>query len=90
MKEVRIRPKIGDHDFEAKARSAKKLLGGGNKVKVSVFFRGREITHPDIGFRLLNRMKELLKEEASPERQPSMDGKRMIMILAPLASRKTK
>ena len=90
LKEVRIRPKIGDHDFEAKARSAKKLLGGGNKVKVSVFFRGREITHPDIGFRLLNRMKELLKEEASPERQPSMDGKRMIMILAPLASRKTK
>ncbi len=90
LKEVRLRPKIGDHDFEAKARSAKKLLGGGNKVKVSVFFRGREITHPDIGLRLLNRMKESLKEEASPERQPSMDGKRMIMILAPLASRKTK
>jgi len=90
LKEVRLRPKIGYHDFEAKARSAKKLLGVGNKVKVSVFFRGREITHPDIGFRLLNRMKESLKEEASLERQPSMDGKRMIMILAPLASRKTK
>jgi translation initiation factor IF-3 len=90
LKEVRLRPKIGDHDFEAKARLAKKLLEGGDKVKVSVLFRGREITHPDIGLRLLNRMRESLKEVASSEKQPSMDGRRMIMILSLLATRKTK
>ena len=90
LKEVRLRPKIGDHDFEAKARLAKKLLEGGDKVKVSVLFRGREITHPDIGLRLLNRMTESLKEVASSEKQPSMDGRRMIMILSSLATRKTK
>ena len=90
LKEVRLRPKIGDHDFEAKARLAKKLLEGGDKVKVSVLFRGREITHPDIGLRLLNRMTESLKEVASSEKKPSMDGRRMIMILSSLATRKTK
>ena len=90
LKEVRMRPKIGDHDFEAKARLAKKLLGGGDKVKVSILFRGREITHPDIGLRLLNRMAESVKEASSLERQPAMDGRRMVMILAPPATRKTK
>ncbi len=90
LKEVRLRPRIGSHDFEAKARSAKKLLEGGNKVKVSVVFRGREITHSDIGLRLLQRMTESLIEVSSPERQPSMDGRRMIMILSPLPTRKTK
>ena len=49
LREVRLRPKIGDHDFEAKARIAKKLLTNGDKVKVTIMFRGREITHPDIG-----------------------------------------
>jgi len=90
LKEVRIRPKIGSHDFEAKARMARKLLEGGDKVKVSVLFRGREITHPDIGLRLLKKMAEIVKEVASVERQPSMDGRRMIMILAPSATKKTK
>jgi translation initiation factor IF-3 len=88
LKEVRMRPKIGDHDFEAKARLAKKLLEGGDKVKVSILFRGREITHPDIGLRLLNRMAESVKEASSLERQPLMDGRRMVMILAPAATRK--
>ena len=53
LREVRIRPKIGAHDFEAKARSAKKLLDGGDKVKITVLFRGREISHPEIARRLL-------------------------------------
>lgn len=90
LKEVRIRPKIGIHDFEAKTRKAKKFLEDGDKVKVSVLFRGREITHPDIGLRLLKKMAESVQEVASLERQPSMDGRRMIMILAPAATRKTK
>ena len=90
LREVRLRPKIGDHDFEAKARSVKKLLGGGDKVKVTIMFRGREITHPEIGWRLLQRMSELLTEVASVERQPVIDGKRMITILSPIVTQKIK
>jgi len=83
LREVRIRPKIGDHDFQAKARTARKLLEGGDKLKVSVLFRGREITHPDIGLGLLKKMAETVNEVSVLERQPSMYGRRMIMILAP-------
>ena len=90
MREVRLRPRIDNHDLEAKTRLARKLLNGGDKVKVTVMFRGREITHPDIGLRLLQRMTESLKEAASLERQPAMDGKRMIVILSPVAVQKTK
>ena len=90
LKEVRLRPKIGDHDFEAKARSARKLLDGGDKVKVTVLFRGRESTHPDIAWRLLQRMAESLKEVASVEVKPLMDRGRMNMILAPIATQNTK
>ena len=88
LREVRIRPKIGTHDFEAKAKIAKKLLVSGDKVKVTVMFRGREIAHPDIGWRLLQRMSESLKELASIERQPMLEGKRMHIILS--ATQKTK
>lgn len=90
LREVRLRPRIDNHDFEAKTRLVRKLLDGGDKVKVSVMFRGREITHPEIGWRLLQRMTESLKEAASLERQPSMDGARMVMILSPVAVQKTK
>jgi len=90
LREVRLRPKIGDHDFEAKARLARKLLDGGDKVKVTVLFRGREITHPEIAWRLLQRMAESLKEVASVEGQPSMVGRRMNVILLPVATQKSK
>jgi len=88
LREVRLRPRIDNHDFEAKTRLVGKLLDEGDKVKVSVMFRGREITHSDIGWRLLQRMTESLKEVASLERQPSMDGNRMVMILSPVAAQK--
>lgn len=90
LREIRLRPKIGDHDFEAKARSARKLLADGAKVKVTVLFRGREITHPELGWKLLQRMSETLSEAASLARQPVMEGKRMDIILAPAATSKTK
>jgi len=90
LREVRLRPKIGDHDFESKARLAKKLLDGGDKVKVTILFRGREITHPEIGWRLLQRMAESLKETASVEGQPLMEGRRMHVILSSVAAQKTK
>ena len=90
LREIRLRPKIGDHDFEAKARSARKLLADGAKVKVTVLFRGREITHPELGWKLLQRMSETLSEAASLERQPVMQGKRLDIILAPTATSKSK
>jgi len=88
LRQVRLRPKIDDHDFEAKARLVKKLLGEGDKVRIVVIFRGREITHPDIGWKLLQRMLETLKEFATAENQPSMLGRQMSMILAPVPVKK--
>ena len=90
LREVRLRPKIGDHDFEVKARLARKLLGEGDKVKTVVLFRAREITHPDIGWRLLQRMAESLREVAAVEGQPVMEGRRMNVVLSPLATQKPK
>ena len=90
LREVRLRPRIDDHDFEAKARSVRKLLGEGNKVRVTLMFRGREITHPQIGLKLLQRMAESLKEAAAIERQPLMDGRRMVMILSPVVAQKAR
>ena len=88
LREVRLRPGIDSHDFEAKVKIAKKLLANGDKVKVTVMFRGREITHPDLGWRLLQRISESLKGVASVERQPLLEGKRMHIILS--AAQKTK
>jgi translation initiation factor IF-3 len=90
LREVRLRPKIGDHDFEAKARLVRKLLTGGDKVKVSVLFRGREVTHPEIGWKLLQRMAGSVKEAASVDGQPLMERNRMFMILSPEVAQKTK
>lgn len=85
LREVRLRPKIGIHDFEAKARTAKKLLIEGDKVKVTLMFRGRETTHPELGWKVLQRMVESLSEVSSLERKPVMEGRRMNIILAPTA-----
>jgi translation initiation factor IF-3 len=90
LREIRLRPKIGEHDFDAKTRSVKKLLQDGDKVKITIMFRGREITHADIGWRLLEKMMEVLKGTVSIEKQPMMEGSRMFMILSPLASQQTK
>jgi translation initiation factor IF-3 len=90
LREIRMRPRIDNHDFEAKVRSVKKLLGEGDKVKVTVMFRGREIVHPELGFRLMQRMTESLKDNAAVDRQPGLDGKRMIMILSPVSGPKPR
>ena len=83
IREVQLRPKIGDHDIEFKTKTIRKLLGEGDKVKVSIIFRGREITHPELGKELLDRLAKDLGAEVVVERTPTMDGKRMIMILSP-------
>lgn len=90
LREVRLRPKIGTHDFEAKARIARKLLTNGAKVKTTIMFRGREITHPELGLKLLQRMSETLKDVASLDRQAVMLGKQMNIILAPIGASKDK
>jgi translation initiation factor IF-3 len=89
LREVRLRPKIGNHDFEAKARTARKLITEGDKLKVTLMFRGREATHPELGWKVLQRMVESLSDIASLERQPIMEGRRLNIILAP-ASAKAK
>ncbi len=88
LREVRLRPKIGDHDFESKARITRKLLDGGDKVKLVVMFRGRENTHPEFGRRLLQRTADSLKEVASVEGPPLMEGRRMNVVLSPIATQK--
>ncbi len=90
LRQVRLRPKIGVHDFESKVRLTRKLLGGGDKVKVTVMFRGREITHPEIGWKLLQRMSESLKEVAGVEGRPLMDGRSVNIVLSPIATQKPK
>lgn len=88
VREVQFRPKIGDHDVDFKVRIIRKLIGEGDKVKVSIIFRGREITHPDLGKALLDRVAKELEGEVLIERPPAMDGRRMIMILAPTKQKK--
>ena len=84
MREVRFRPKIGQHDIDFKARLVKRLLGEGNKVKVSVMFRGREIAHPEIAVNLLRRVHDGLKEESKLEQAPNLEGRFMSIILTPI------
>lgn len=83
LREVRMRPKIGEHDIQFKTRIAKKLIEEGSKVKITILFRGREITHPELGKALLDRVANELQEQTTVERTPVLDGKRMIMVLAP-------
>jgi translation initiation factor IF-3 len=83
LKEVKLRPKIETHDYETKARMAERLLIDGGKVKVTIMFRGREITYANFGRRLLDRMAEDMAPIATVEREPRLEGKNMFMILAP-------
>ena len=83
LREVRMKTRIGEHDRSAKTRQVKRLLGQGSKVKVSVMFRGREITHPEIGMQVLRLVTEDLVEDALMEKAPSFEGRFLTMILTP-------
>lgn len=83
IKEVRMTPKIEDHDFAVKVKNAEKFLGEGDKVKASVRFRGREIVHTEIARKLLLEMAQTLSAISSMEREPKVEGRSMIMILTP-------
>jgi translation initiation factor IF-3 len=83
-KEIRVSPKIDDHDIETKIKSASKFLAEGDKLKVTVRFRGRELAHPDRGRVLLMQIAERLKEHGTVERNPLLEGRSMSMIMNPL------
>jgi translation initiation factor IF-3 len=85
VKEVKVRPKIEVHDMGFKLRNAKRFLEGGDKVKISVIFRGREIAHTDRGFRLLAKMAEALAEVGNVEQNPKLEGRNLSMIVTPIS-----
>jgi translation initiation factor IF-3 len=84
IKELRMKPRIGDHDYEILRRRAEEFLGGGDKVKVTVRFRGRETTRPEMGLRLMERLSQDVAELAAVEQAPQVDGRAMTMTLTPL------
>lgn len=83
VKELKITPKIGEHDLLVRIKRTKEFLEKGHKVKISMFFRGREITHKEIGLNILNRLVEEVKEFGTPEGAPRLLGKNMILIFTP-------
>jgi len=83
VKELKYRPMIDDHDYEVKMRAMQRFFEEGDKVKVTLRFRGREMAHQELGTRLLNRVKEDVTKIAKVEMEPRFEGRQMIMILAP-------
>jgi translation initiation factor IF-3 len=88
IKEVKLRPKIEEHDFQVKLKNALKFLADGDKVKIGVTFRGRELMHIDLGKKVLDRMTDSLRDIAVIEREAKLEGRSMILIVAPKASNK--
>ena len=89
IKELRMKVRIGDHDFDITRRKAEDFLAEGDKVKATIFFRGREMAHPDIGRRILERLMGELADVAAPEMTPRMEGNQMHVILAQRTGRKS-
>jgi translation initiation factor IF-3 len=83
IKEVKFTPTIGEHDYKVKLGSIIKFVNDGNKVKVTLRFRGRELSHQEIGVKLLTRLMEDVKETAKCEGMPQLEGKQMVMMLSP-------
>ena len=83
IKEIKMRPNIDDHDYDVKMRAIHKFIGEGDKVKVTLRFRGRELSHQQIGMNLLKRVQEDTAEDAKIEAYPRMEGRQMLMVLSP-------
>jgi len=90
IKEQKLRPKIDQHDYETKKGHVSRFLAAGNKVKVTIMFRGREQSRPELGFRLLQKLSEDVAELGYVEASPKQDGRNMIMVLAPHKNAKPK
>jgi translation initiation factor IF-3 len=83
LKEIKLRPKTDEHDFNVKVKHARRFLEAGDKVKVTVRFRGREMAHRDIGVERCKELAEAVQDLGSPESRPSMEGRQMSMIIGP-------
>jgi translation initiation factor IF-3 len=83
VKEIKLRPGIDDHDFQIKMRSMTRFLEEGDKVKVTLRFRGREMVHQELGVKVLDRVKEEMDAKAKVEQFPRLEGRQMVMVLAP-------
>ena len=83
IKEMKYRPKIGPGDFDTKTRQVARFLEEGHKVKITIMFRGREVFHPELGKRILDRIAEQTEGSAKVEAEPRLDGRNMVMVLAP-------
>lgn len=83
VKEIRMSPNIDDHDFDVRTRNAIKFLKGGDKLKVTIRFRGREITHAKLGEELLGNMAEVVKDYGIVEKRPRIEGRNMVMFISP-------
>ena len=83
VKEIKLRPNIDEHDYQVKMRNVQKFLDAGDKVKVTLRFRGREMAHQDLGANVLTRVREETDDFAKVEAMPKMEGRQMIMVLAP-------
>jgi translation initiation factor IF-3 len=89
VKEIKFRPKVDEHDYQFKKKHIERFLADGDKVKATIFFRGREMAHPDIGRRILERLIGELAEVAAPEMMPRQEGNQMHVILAQRTGRKS-
>ena len=85
LKEVKLRPNIEDHDFYVKLKNAQRFLADGNKVKVTIMFRGREMTHPELGGEVLERFAKELGDFIVREKPPKLEGRNMTMVVGPKA-----
>ncbi len=83
IKEIKMRPNIDDHDYDVKMKKVHQFIDDGDKVKVTLRFRGRELSHRELGMELLRRVQEDTKENAKTEAHPKMEGRQMLMVLAP-------
>jgi len=90
VKQIRLGLKIGDHDLEVKMRKVREFLEAGNKVKISVFFRGRELAHKDIGFQLAERIIQSFGETIAVDQQPQLNGKQLVFVIRSNTHAKTE
>ena len=83
VKEIKMRPNIDTHDYDVKMRAINKFIGEGDKVKVTMRFRGREMVHQELGLRLLEKVRDQMEEQAKVEQMPRLEGRQMTMVMAP-------
>jgi len=90
IKEMKFRPKIDEHDYSTKTKHVERFLNEGSKVKITIMFRGREMAHPELGKKILDRIADQVKDVGHVEAAPRVDGRNMLMVLAPVKKQEPK